>query len=226
MKPPAVGGVVALAVVAGRPDGKGWCSALFRPPRRRSDAADTVPRFPLRWNRGISFSLFRPQFGLGADCSGRADLGGDRLARLVVVLVPIHAFRRSVFGLIIGGALGNAIDRIAHGAVIDYLDLHAFGRHFFVFNGADAAINLGVALAILDLLLVPARRRGARPVARAEFAKDSQAVSRPASQSHPFGIAEICREIRRRRSVVAMPAEGKRYRGWALVYGQRRSLWR
>jgi signal peptidase II len=58
-------------------------------------------------------------------------------------------------GLIIGGALGNAIDRVAHGAVIDYLDLHAFGRHFFVFNVADAAINIGVALLILDLLLVP-----------------------------------------------------------------------
>ena len=58
-------------------------------------------------------------------------------------------------GLIIGGALGNAIDRLAHGAVIDYLDLHAFGRHFFVFNVADAAINVGVALLILDLLLGP-----------------------------------------------------------------------
>ena len=58
-------------------------------------------------------------------------------------------------GLIIGGALGNAIDRVAHGAVVDYLDLHAFGRHFFVFNVADAAINIGVALLILDLLLAP-----------------------------------------------------------------------
>jgi signal peptidase II len=57
-------------------------------------------------------------------------------------------------GLIIGGAVGNAIDRLAHGAVVDYLDLHVLGRHFFVFNGADAAINLGVALLILDLLLV------------------------------------------------------------------------
>ncbi len=70
-------------------------------------------------------------------------------------------------GLIIGGALGNAIDRIAHGAVIDYLDLHAFGRHFFVFNVADAAINIGVALLILDLLLVPrapkSRKQGNPP---------------------------------------------------------------
>jgi signal peptidase II len=69
--------------------------------------------------------------------------------------------------LIVGGALGNAIDRLAHGAVIDYLDLHAFGRHFFVFNIADAAINIGVALLILDLLLVPrglkSRNQGSPP---------------------------------------------------------------
>ena len=69
-------------------------------------------------------------------------------------------------GLIIGGALGNAIDRLAHGAVIDYLDLHAFGRHFFVFNVADAAINVGVAVLIFDLLFIPRGRiagtRGAR----------------------------------------------------------------
>jgi signal peptidase II len=63
-------------------------------------------------------------------------------------------------GLIIGGALGNAIDRLAHGAVVDYLDLHAFGRHFFVFNIADAAINVGVALLILDLVLAPRAPKG------------------------------------------------------------------
>ena len=66
-------------------------------------------------------------------------------------------------GLIIGGALGNAIDRLAHGAVVDYLDLHAFGRHFFVFNVADAAINIGVALLILDLLLVPRAPKESKP---------------------------------------------------------------
>jgi lipoprotein signal peptidase len=65
-------------------------------------------------------------------------------------------------GLIIGGALGNAIDRVAHGAVVDYLDLHAFGRHFFVFNVADAAINIGVALLILDILLAPGAPKGSK----------------------------------------------------------------
>jgi len=65
--------------------------------------------------------------------------------------------------MIIGGAVGNAIDRIMHGAVVDYLDLHAFGRHFFVFNLADAAINIGVALLILDLLSNSRERSSASP---------------------------------------------------------------
>ena len=76
------------------------------------------------------------------------------LTDVVAVSIPAHVARVGL-GLIIGGALGNAIDRLAHAAVVDYLDLHAFGRHFFVFNIADAAINVGVALLILELLFVP-----------------------------------------------------------------------
>ena len=92
--------------------------------------------------------------------------------------------------MIIGGALGNAIDRVAHGAVIDYLDLHAFGRHFFVFNVADAAINVGVALLILDLLLVPrapkSRAKGARLTARSEIARIAL---------RPLRSTEVCNVI-------------------------------
>ena len=65
-------------------------------------------------------------------------------------------------GAVIGGALGNGYDRFAYGAVVDFLDLHAFGRHFFVFNLADAAINLGVALLIFDGLFGVGQADGAR----------------------------------------------------------------
>ena len=70
---------------------------------------------------------------------------------MVAGVQPIDAVRPAGFGAIIGGALGNALDRLTRGAVVDYLDLHALGRHFFVFNLADAAINVGVALLIVDL---------------------------------------------------------------------------
>lgn len=55
--------------------------------------------------------------------------------------------------LIMGGALGNVIDRLMHGYVVDFLDFHWGPRHFPAFNAADSAITLGAALLILDELL-------------------------------------------------------------------------
>src|SRR6202162_1608350 len=154
MKPPAVGGVGALAVVLVDQIVKaGVLSYSARPD------IDPMPLTPfldlaLRWNRGISFSLFARDSVLGQIALVALTLGGTGL--LAVWLFRSRSALPAVgLGLIIGGALGNAIDRVAHGAVVDYLDLHAFGRHFFVFNVADAAINIGVALLILDLLLAP-----------------------------------------------------------------------
>jgi len=111
--------------------------------------------FTLRWNRGISFSLF----------AERSVGGYWLLLALTLVVTATLAFwlwRAQApltglgLGAIIGGALGNGYDRLAYGAVADFLDLHAFGRHFFVFNLADAAINVGVALLIFDGLFVSA----------------------------------------------------------------------
>jgi len=132
---------------------------------------DSTPLGPfldlsLRWNRGISFSLFAHDSAAGQGVLLALTLTATGLLAwwLFRSRSPLPA---AGLGLIIGGALGNAIDRLAHGAVIDYLDLHAFGRHFFVFNVADAAINVGVAVLILDLLFAPrtakSRGRGSPP---------------------------------------------------------------
>jgi lipoprotein signal peptidase len=103
----------------------------------------------LHWNRGISFSFFRQDTPLGVLL-----LLGFTLAATALLAVWLWRTTSWIAGLglgaIIGGALGNACDRMAYGAVVDFLDLHALGRHFFVFNVADAAINVGVALLILD----------------------------------------------------------------------------
>jgi signal peptidase II len=154
MRPPAVGGLIALAVVLIDQIAKAGVLSYSARPDVEPTPLTPFLDLALRWNRGISFSLFARDSALA-----QAILLVLTLA--VTVLLTWWLFRcRSVLpaaglGLIIGGAVGNAIDRLAHGAVVDYLDLHAFGRHFFVFNVADAAINVGVALLILDLLLIP-----------------------------------------------------------------------
>lgn len=54
---------------------------------------------------------------------------------------------------ILGGAVGNVVDRLMHGYVVDFLDFHAAGWHFPAFNLADSAITVGAACLILDELL-------------------------------------------------------------------------
>ena len=65
--------------------------------------------------------------------------------------------------LVVGGAAGNLIDRIAEGYVLDFFDFYWNGWHFWAFNVADAAITVGVSLMILDLLQT-GRRRVSRAV--------------------------------------------------------------
>jgi signal peptidase II len=60
---------------------------------------------------------------------------------------------------ILGGAIGNVIDRLLHGYVVDFLDFHYAGTHFPAFNIADSAISVGAACLILDELLRVRRAR-------------------------------------------------------------------
>jgi signal peptidase II len=68
--------------------------------------------------------------------------------------------RLARFGLalVVGGAAGNLIDRVREGFVVDFVDLYWQGWHFWAFNVADAAITVGVAFMILDLLTSRANR--------------------------------------------------------------------
>jgi signal peptidase II len=150
VKPVALGGVVALVVVC--IDQIVKIAVLSRSEALAAHSQPLAPFLDLgfRWNRGISLSLFVP-----GSAAGEGALLALTLAATALLAWWLSRSRSVLpavgLGLIIGGALGNAIDRIVHGAVVDYLDLHALGRHFFVFNLADAAINIGVALLIVDL---------------------------------------------------------------------------
>lgn len=69
-------------------------------------------------------------------------------------------------GLIIGGALGNALDRVLHGGVVDYFSLHAFGFYWYVFNIADAAIVAGVIGLMYESLTENRRRKDASNISQ------------------------------------------------------------
>jgi lipoprotein signal peptidase len=58
-------------------------------------------------------------------------------------------------GAVVGGAVGNVIDRIRFGAVVDFVDAHGWGWHWYVFNVADAAIVCGVLALVADALFRP-----------------------------------------------------------------------
>jgi signal peptidase II len=150
VRPRALGGLIAVGVFAA--DQAAKAAVLSRLTGKAPDSTALTPflDLALRWNRGISFSLFAQNSALGLALLLGLTLAATALLGWWLMRSRTHLAAAGL-GAIIGGALGNAVDRLAHGAVVDYLDLHAFGRHFFVFNLADAAINIGVALLVLDL---------------------------------------------------------------------------
>jgi len=78
---------------------------------------------------------------------------------LYAATLPVEQWLARVgLAMIVGGAAGNLIDRLGAGYVVDFVDLYWRGWHFWAFNVADAAITVGVAFMILDLLDLRTRR--------------------------------------------------------------------
>jgi signal peptidase II len=75
------------------------------------------------------------------------------IALYALRLAPHETLARSGVALILGGAIGNLIDRTATGYVVDFVDAYWRSYHFWAFNVADAAITVGAAIVILDMLL-------------------------------------------------------------------------
>lgn len=115
---------------------------------------DKIPLLPflnltLTFNTGVAFGLFA-----GGGESSRFILAGIALLASLALLIwwgrlPRDFWlRRHALLLIVAGALGNALDRLFYGHVVDFIDFHFFGWHYPSFNVADSAITLG-ALALL-----------------------------------------------------------------------------
>ncbi|MBC7502451.1 MAG: lipoprotein signal peptidase [Herminiimonas sp.] len=106
----------------------------------------------LVYNKGAAFSFLSSESGWQRYFFTAV---GIIAALIIVYLLTRHAGQRLfcwALALILGGAIGNVIDRILYGHVVDFLDFHYGSTHFPAFNVADSAICIGAALFILDEL--------------------------------------------------------------------------
>jgi signal peptidase II len=158
LSPRALGLWAALFAAAADQLHKFWMLDVFgietKQPIRLAPFLDVM----LSWNHGVSYSLFPAHEGFG-----RAMLLGAQAVIIAILLVWL--WRASdrltglALGLVIGGALGNATDRLARGAVADFFYLHTTlpvgPLANYVFNIADVAITAGVALLLFDSFRSP-----------------------------------------------------------------------
>jgi signal peptidase II len=156
------GGIVALAVLALDQASKLWLLYVFDIAHRGTVRITPFFDLVLAWNVGVSFGWFQND-GLVAQTI-------LMLVKTAAVLVLAIWMARSktlmatlALGLIIGGAIGNAIDRFVHGAVVDFALFHVqlAGNtyNWYVFNLADVAIVAGVAALLYDSFLgIPAAK--------------------------------------------------------------------
>lgn len=120
----------------------------------RGEAHEVLPFFNLRlsFNEGISFSLFTETFaGRPLVLASVTFIVTGVLA--VLLLRSSHRLEAAALGLIIGGALGNILDRLRLGAVVDFLDFHWRDTHWPAFNLADTAIVIGAVLLVASVFM-------------------------------------------------------------------------
>lgn len=174
---PLFGRGLALAalIVAVDQATKWWImEGVMMPPR----VIPLTPFFNLvmTWNRGVSFGLFNNGSPYNA-------LILPLIAIIISVLLGIWLARVQkpmvAYGLgsVIGGAVGNLIDRMRFGAVADFLDFHLWGYHWPAFNIADSAITIGVAILIADSLFGTAE-----PHRQAEQHRKNEGLGRETSE--------------------------------------------
>lgn len=123
---------------------------IMRPPQ----VIEIFPFFNLvmGWNYGVSFGMLNSATEISKWLLPSIII--IIIAGLLVWLLKADNLRQSIgLGFIIGGAIGNLIDRIRFGAVADFLDIHILDYHWPAFNIADAGITIGALLMILDTLL-------------------------------------------------------------------------
>ena len=152
--------VLALLIIVADQASKYWILEVFQLPLRPSTHVAGPLSLTMVWNEGVSFGLLRAEQDLT-----RWALVVFSLAVAAFLAVWARKIEKPLLaiavGLVMGGAVGNAIDRIRFGAVADFLDVSALGFFPWVFNIADAAINVGIGLLLIDMLLTERKQKRA-----------------------------------------------------------------
>ncbi len=146
-----IGLIAALGALLVDQGSKLWLLRVFDLPDRQPVRLAPVLDLVMTWNRGVSYSLLWADGETGrwlliAGTLAATGLLAYWLARARSVLTGL------ALGLLIGGALGNVVDRVAYGAVADFIFFHVGSFRWYIFNGADCAIVIGVGFLLLELL--------------------------------------------------------------------------
>jgi lipoprotein signal peptidase len=153
-----VGLAAGLTVLIADQASKWWVLDILNLPEIGQLVVLPVLKLTMVWNRGATFGLLT---GIGGIWGGLA-LAAIALAVVAALIVWLRRAESPItavaIGAIAGGAIGNVIDRLRFGAVVDFLHAHAFGYSWYVFNVADAAIVCGVAALVIEGLFRPGRR--------------------------------------------------------------------
>nr|WP_237442527.1 signal peptidase II [Saccharibacter sp. 17.LH.SD] len=149
-----LGCLVLVLVLLADQLSKQWILYGLKLPEKGSVAILPWLNFTMVWNHAVTFGMFG-----GHSPSVFIIVSLMAVIALCVVLIRSRRLLVSLAcGGIIGGALGNVIDRLQYKAVVDFLHFHVAGWSWYVFNIADSAIVCGVGLWILDSFLADRRR--------------------------------------------------------------------
>ena len=150
-----LGLILAIMVFAVDQAHKWWMLQIFRIDERGAVKITAFLDLMLVWNKGVSYGLLNTQM--------QWIFIVLNLAICAILWVWMSGLKRPIsaaaIGLVIGGALGNILDRLLYGAVADFFHLHWGSWSWYVFNLADLAIVAGVALLLYESL---PRRSGVR----------------------------------------------------------------
>ncbi len=116
----------------------------------QSEAITSYFNLVMVYNKGAAFSFLSDQPGWQRYFFTGVSLIASLFILWMLRRHPTQHLFCWALALILGGAIGNLIDRIAYGHVIDFLDVHVGGWHWPAFNVADSAITLGAILFVLD----------------------------------------------------------------------------